>query len=195
MSHQPLSELAKRRITKEYDLFRTNGPSHGFFLETPSSSHSSSSVPLESLSEWRVLFLAPDSSIYRGEQYLVSVSFPCSYPMDPPILKFVVDSTFSSPAHEHVYSNGIICMSHLAKSSAAKSSSPFSTSSSVAASLSTWSPAMTIESIFLSLQSMLCSAVERKRPKDDQRFVLYTGKNGERVRVDQLKWDFHDDKC
>jgi len=137
--------------------------------------------------------------------------------MDPPILKFIVDSTFQAPEHEHIYSNGIICMSHLAKSSAAVSSSSSSSSSNftesnrsmnhpyaynnnnnnnnVAASLSTWSPAMTIESIFLSLQSMLCSAKERKRPKDDQRFVFMTGKNGERVRVDQLKWDFHDDKC
>lgn len=76
-----LGELARRRITKEYDLFRTNGPSHGFFLQSPlsNSNSSSSSIPVDLLSQWKVLFLAPDVSIYHGEQYLVSVSFPSTY--------------------------------------------------------------------------------------------------------------------
>jgi hypothetical protein len=68
-----LSELARRRIAKEYDLFRTNGPDHGFFLE------SSINTTTNSSTEWRVLLLAPDSSIYQDEQYTLIVSFPSTY--------------------------------------------------------------------------------------------------------------------
>jgi len=88
-----MSELARKRITKEYDLFRINGPSHGFFLVETSltntnthSNNDNSYIPNynsnsieSSLTEWRVLFIAPESSIYHGEQYQVTVSFPSTY--------------------------------------------------------------------------------------------------------------------
>lgn len=74
----PLSELAQRRILKEYKQLENEGPSNGFFLQSPLPSITEGLTP-DSLSEWKVFFLASESSIYRGEEYLLSISFPSNY--------------------------------------------------------------------------------------------------------------------
>ena len=73
------------------------------------------------------------------------------------------------PDHEHVYSNGHICLNIL---------------------YSDWSPALTINSIAVSLQSMLASAQVKCRPEDDDRYVAKGTKDPRKT-----SWWFHDDKC
>lgn len=57
------------------------------------------------------------------------------------------------PMHPHVYSNGIICLDLL--------------------STAGWSPVQTVESVCISIQSMLTANSRNERPPDDQNFVSY----------------------
>lgn len=75
----------------------------------------------------------PDT-IYAGERFILSVAFPGEYPMESPIIVFIGEDI---PVHEHVYSNGHICLSVL---------------------YDEWSPASTIMTLCLSIQSMLSAA-------------------------------------
>lgn len=74
------------------------------------------------------------------------------------------------PVHEHVYSNGFICLSTL---------------------YSGWTPAMSVASTLLSIISMLASAKRKKKPKNDKEVLRET--RGQRAK-DQT-WEFEDDKC
>lgn len=75
----------------------------------------------------------PDT-IYAGERFVLSVVFPGEYPMESPTVVFIGEDI---PVHEHVYSNGHICLSVL---------------------YDEWSPASTIMTLCLSIQSMLSAA-------------------------------------
>lgn len=75
----------------------------------------------------------PDT-IYAGERFVLSVIFPEEYPIESPTVMFIGEDV---PVNEHVYSNGHICLSVL---------------------YDEWSPACTIMTLCLSIQSMLSSA-------------------------------------
>ncbi len=87
------------------------------------------------------------------------------YPFDSPEVTFVGDSI---PVHQHIYSNGHICLSILTDD---------------------WSPALSVESVCLSIISMLASAKEKGRPQDDSLYVKTCSKNPKKTR-----WWYHDDK-
>ena len=72
------------------------------------------------------------------------------------------------PEHEHVFSNGFICLSIL---------------------YSEWSPALRVSSVCLSILSMLSSATKRARPHGDAEFSAkkYPGPKS-------IRWFFDDDK-
>jgi len=54
-----------------------------------------------------------------------------------------------------------------------------------------WCPSLKIESIILSLISMLSSAKNKNRPKNNDEFIIRAvGKNPK-----QFKWDYDDLKC
>jgi len=86
-----------------------------------------------------------EGTLYAGEQYALSIKFTSGYPMDSPIVVFVGPS----PCHEHIYSNGHICLNILGDD---------------------WSPALTVKNVVLSIQSMMSSAAHKQRPKDDARY-------------------------
>ena len=87
-------------------------------------------------------------------------------PIEPPEVIFVG----GFPQHEHIYSNGFICMSILYDG---------------------WSPVMNINSIVLSIISMLDSSKEKLRPENDVSFCkTSTGKSPK-----DFLWSFDDDKC
>lgn len=86
------------------------------------------------------------------------------YPFDSPEVVFVGDSI---PVHQHIYSNGHICLSILTDD---------------------WSPALSVESVCLSIISMLASAKDKVRPSDDSFYVRTCSKNPKKTR-----WWYHDD--
>nr|CAD7201779.1 unnamed protein product [Timema douglasi] len=69
------------------------------------------------------------------------------------------------PVHPHVYSNGHICLSILTED---------------------WSPALSVQSVCLSIVSMLSSCKEKKRPPDNSFYVKTCNKNPKKT-----KWWYH----
>ena len=87
-------------------------------------------------------------------------------PIEPPEVIFVD----TPPTHEHVYSNGFICLSIL---------------------YDAWSAALTVSGVCYSIISMLSSAKAKKKPANDQDLVFRSqGKSPK-----DFSWHFEDDKC
>ncbi|CAD8145138.1 unnamed protein product [Paramecium octaurelia] len=74
------------------------------------------------------------------------------------------------PVHEHIYSNGFICLSIL---------------------YDEWTAALSVTSLCLSIQSMLSSATIKMKPPNDEEFIKKAGGKGPK----SFKWNFHDEKC
>ena len=85
-----------------------------------------------------------------------------STPTHPTQVVFLAPSI---PVHPHVYANGHICLSILADD---------------------WSPALTVLSICVSLQSMLSSCSQKQRPPDNDMYVRFGSSDPKRT-----KWIFH----
>ena len=81
----------------------------------------------------------PTETLYDGEQFCLQFKFGPKYPFESPEVTFVGDKV---PIHPHIYSNGHICLSILTED---------------------WSPALSVETVCLSITSMLSSAKEKVR--------------------------------
>jgi len=115
---------------------------------------------------WNVSFLGPMGSLYAGEQYTLRIQF-VNYPMESPIVTFL---TGNVPVHEHIYSNGHICLNVLGDD---------------------WSPALTVDGLCRSIQSMLASATEKKKPHDNDKYVRSHPANSNPKKTN---FAYHDDK-
>jgi len=67
------------------------------------------SVEVESSTVWFVSFSGAASTLYEGEKFKLKITFTASYPMESPEVVFVG----VPPVHEHIYSNGHICLNIL----------------------------------------------------------------------------------
>jgi ubiquitin-conjugating enzyme E2 W len=114
---------------------------------------------------WMVTMEGAKNTIYEGETFKLRISFPAQYPIVPPSVYFLQGHV---PLHEHVYTNGDICLSLLGKD---------------------WRPSMTAQSIAVSILSILSSAQAKNIPMDNSRHA--TSKPGEY----QKDWVYHDDNC
>ena len=123
-------------------------------------------------------------TLYEGEQFQLQFRFSSKYPFDSPEVTFIGENI---PIHPHIYSNGHICLSILTED---------------------WSPALSVQSICLSIVSMLSSCKEkvrktvfwiklikiclkvifycRKRPPDNSFYVKTCSKNPKKT-----KWWYH----
>ena len=82
---------------------------------------------------WKVKMAGPSNTLYDGEQFVLQFKFNVKYPFDSPEVTFV-GAPEDIPVHQHIYSNGHICLSILSDD---------------------WSPALSVESVCLSILSML----------------------------------------
>ncbi|CAJ1921697.1 unnamed protein product [Cylindrotheca closterium] len=114
---------------------------------------------------WIITMVGANNTIYEGESFKLRVSFPTQYPTVPPSVYFLQGHI---PTHEHVYTNGDICLSLLGKD---------------------WRPTMTAQSIAVSILSILSSAQSKSLPMDNARHA------GNKPGQYQKDWVYHDDNC
>ena len=119
----------------------------------------------DNMSLWHIKFKGAEGSVYAGETYTLQFKFNAEYPIDSPEVIFVG----TPPDHEHVYSNGFICLSIL---------------------YSDWSPALKASSVCMSIISMLSSATKKMKPPNDATSGLKYYASPK-----QVNWMFEDDKC
>ncbi|KAL3459419.1 ubiquitin-conjugating enzyme/RWD-like protein [Aspergillus heterothallicus] len=119
-------------------------------------------VKAENLEEWQMdIKVLDDNPIYRNETYRLKFTFGSKYPIEPPEVQFIEapptetaqENKRSIPIHPHIYSNGIICLDLLGSAG--------------------WSPVQTVESVCMSIQSMLTANQRNERPPGDSEFVTY----------------------
>ncbi|KAI8999617.1 ubiquitin-conjugating enzyme/RWD-like protein [Gaertneriomyces semiglobifer] len=118
----------------------------------------------DNLKIWRVTIKGAEGTLYEGEVFTLQFTFTPAYPLDSPEVIFIDHI----PVHPHVYSNGHICLSIL---------------------YDQWSPALTIQSVCLSILSMLSSCTKKERPPDNNMYVMTAKKSPK-----QTTWAFHDEE-
>lgn len=128
-----------------------------------------------------------DNKIYPDtDAYHLRFDITKGYPVDSPRVQFIlyelivlcgdddfdddlqiIESVPKIPMHPHVYSNGHICLNLLGED---------------------WTPACSIESTVLSIQSMLAHNDLNQRPPDNDSYVKHAPKDPKLT-----SWSYHDD--
>ncbi|KAK4147708.1 ubiquitin-conjugating enzyme/RWD-like protein [Dichotomopilus funicola] len=125
-------------------------------------------VTAENFEEWLLDIKVLDSNpLYENETYRLKFRFGSTYPIEPPEVVFIQLPDRPIPIHPHVYSNGIICLDLLGQQG--------------------WSPVQNVESICMSLQSMLTGNSKNERPPGDEDFV-----RANRQRPKDIQFYYHD---
>ncbi|RHZ56044.1 hypothetical protein CDV55_104878 [Aspergillus turcosus] len=113
----------------------------------------------DNLEEWQMdIKVLDDNPLYKDQTYRLKFTFGSKYPIEPPEVQFIElpstsDTPRPIPMHPHIYSNGIICLDLLSSAG--------------------WSPVQTVESVCMSIQSMLTANNRNERPPGDSEFVSY----------------------
>ena len=156
--YQKITGAALKRLQKEMKSF-VSSPPDGLELDEET-------LQGNDLGVWKVKMAGPTNTLYDGEQFVIQFKFNVKYPFDSPEVTFVGPPE-TIPVHQHIYSNGHICLSILTDD---------------------WSPALSVESVCLSILSMLASAKEKSRPPDDAFYIKTCSKNPKKTH-----WWYHDD--
>mmetsp|Transcript_4226 Transcript_4226/g.17381 ORF Transcript_4226/g.17381 Transcript_4226/m.17381 type:complete len:166 (-) Transcript_4226:1351-1848(-) len=94
--------------------------------------------------EWEIMIMGPPDTMYEGGFFRAKMVFPKDYPNNPPSVQFV-----SEMWHPNVYDDGNVCISIL--------HSPGDDPLGYEQANERWSPVQTVETIMLSIISMLSS--------------------------------------
>uniref|UniRef100_A0A673JP56 Ubiquitin-conjugating enzyme E2W (putative) n=1 Tax=Sinocyclocheilus rhinocerous TaxID=307959 RepID=A0A673JP56_9TELE len=93
-------------------------------------------MTLNERSVWLIDMEGAPGTLYEGEKFQLLFKFSSRYPFDSPQVMFTGENI---PVHPHVYSNGHICLSILTED---------------------WSPALSVQSVCLSIISMLSNLMQ-----------------------------------
>ena len=130
LSHEKKKKKKKKmekRISRELEKMRSAPPPG---ISIPDSNVISST-------EWHLCLTYPEGNLYTGQTFKLRFRFGPKYPMDSPEVVFIENV----PVHEHIYSNGHICMDIL---------------------YDAWTPAMTVSTVAQSIYSMLSGMHARR---------------------------------
>lgn len=128
-------------------------------------------VSAEGFDEWLMDIQVLDNNpIYDNQIFRLKFKFSNAYPIEAPEVVFekVAQPPRPIPLHPHVYSNGYICLDLLGRDG--------------------WSPVHNVQSICVSLQSMLASNTKAQRPPGDAEFVA-----NNRQRPREVRYMYDDD--
>ncbi|KAI0351631.1 ubiquitin-conjugating enzyme [Trametes cingulata] len=96
------------------------------------------------LYEWEVMIIGPPDTIYEGGFFKARLSFPEDFPLNPPKMRFITPMW-----HPNIYPDGVVCISILHP--------PGEDQYGYEDSGERWLPVHTVESILLSVISLLSS--------------------------------------
>jgi len=96
----------------------------------------------DNIYEWNVIIIGPADTMYEGGFFQARMSFPKTYPMDPPTMAFT-----SEMWHPNVYPTGEVCISILHP--------PGEDKYGYEQASERWLPVHTVETILISVVSML----------------------------------------
>jgi ubiquitin-conjugating enzyme E2 W len=104
--------------------------------------------------------------IYLNQIFRLAFLFSPNYPIEAPEVCFIPvpatpgnpESQRPIPVHPHIYTNGIICLDLLGSAG--------------------WSPVQSVESVCMSIQSMLTGNTKNERPQGDEDFCRSMGVRG-----------------
>lgn len=92
--------------------------------------------------KWEVIIMGPPETYYEGGYFKARIDFPMDYPHRPPKMRFT-----SKMWHPNVHSNGSVCISILHE--------PGDDTFGYEQAGERWSPVQTVETILISVISML----------------------------------------
>jgi len=126
-----MSQFASNLLKKQLKELKTH-PVEGFTVDLKD----------DNIMDWHVYILGPPDTAYEGGIFRTSMTFPSEYPTQPPKLKFL-----SEFWHPNVYVDGTVCISILHP--------PIDDPTSGERIEERWSPAQSVETILLSVISLL----------------------------------------
>ncbi|KAJ8484802.1 hypothetical protein OPV22_017287 [Ensete ventricosum] len=113
-------------------------------MKNPVDGFSAGLVDDSNVFEWSVTIIGPPDTLYDGGYFNAIMSFPSNYPNSPPTVRFT-----SEMWHPNVYPDGRVCISILHP--------PGDDPNGYELASERWMPVHTVESIVLSIISMLSS--------------------------------------
>ncbi|CAF9910618.1 hypothetical protein IMSHALPRED_009261 [Imshaugia aleurites] len=134
--------FANKRLGKELAKIQQSLPPGIDFVSAPD------------FKQWEMDIRVLDANpLYADQTYRLRFRFSPNYPIEAPEVTFIHLSQplRTIPIHPHIYSNGIICLDLLGTQG--------------------WSPVQNVESVCMSLQSMLTGNTKNERPPGDEEFV------------------------
>ena len=114
------------------------------FKKNPNDSFSVGLGDDGNLFRWEIMIMGPADSLFEGGFFKAEMTFPPDFPNSPPTLKFL-----SKMWHPNIYPDGKVCISILH----APGEDKFNTQESAE---ERWRPILGVESVLVSVLSMLC---------------------------------------
>ncbi|KXS12375.1 ubiquitin-conjugating enzyme [Gonapodya prolifera JEL478] len=127
----------------------------------------------DNIYEWQVTIVGPADTMYEGGLYRAKLSFPTSYPMQPPTMTFLTEMW-----HPNIYPDGKVCISILHP--------PEDDQYGYEKASERWLPIHTVETILVSVISLLSSPNDDSPANVDAAKQLREDAKGYRRKVRRL---------